>query len=129
MKLGKEALHAAGHEQEAIEVPTEDLVEIAAGEGSIWSKIKGAAEKGAKFGWNHRAEIMKLGKEALHAAGHVEIPEVPEDDLAEIANSEGSIWSKIKGAAEKGAKFGWNHRAEIMKLGKEALHAAGHEQQ
>lgn len=107
MKLGKEALHAAGHEQEAIEVPTEDLVEIAAGEGSFWSKIKGAAEKGAKFGWAHRAEIMKLGKEALHAAGHVEIPD---EDLMEIANSEGSFWSKLKSAAKKGVQFGLAHR-------------------
>jgi len=95
MKLGKEALHAAGH----VEVPEDDLAEIAVGEGSWWSKIKNAAKKGAEFGLAHKAEIMKLGKEALHAAGHVEIPD---EDLMEIANSEGSFWSKLKSAAKKG---------------------------
>ena len=129
MHLGKEALHAAGHEEEVPEFANEDLAEIAAGEGSFWSKLKHAAKAGVKFGMAHRQEIMKLGKAALHAAGHEEIPEISEEALMEIANGEGSFWGKLKHAASAGVKFGLAHRQEIMKLGKAALHAAGHEQQ
>ena len=123
----KAGLRAVGLEQEDVEVPTvpeDELAEIAEGEGNFWDKIKHAAKKGASFAWHHRSEIEHLGKEAIHALPQeeedVEVPTVPEDILSEIAEGEGSFWSKIKHAASKGASFAWKHRSEIEHLAKEA---------
>ena len=123
----KAGLRAVGLEQEDVEVPTvpeDELAEIAEGEGNFWDKIKHAASKGASFAWHHRRELGHLAKVAAHELPQeeedVEVPTVPEDILSEIAEGEGSFWSKIKHAASSGAKFAWHHRQELAHLAKEA---------